>query len=107
DRLATHIVWLTRKKLYSYPGNYSAFVVQRETAELTQARAHETQQADIAKQAEFVRRFKAGQRAKEAKGREKRLNRLLASDQIFQAVKKTASMKLAFDTGAEGSENVI
>src|SRR5690606_31797637 len=26
DRLATRIVWLTQKRLVSYPGNYSAFV---------------------------------------------------------------------------------
>jgi ATP-binding cassette subfamily F protein 3 len=80
DRLATRIVWLTRHKLQSYPGNYSAFVQQREVQELSQQRAYEEQQADIEKQKEFVRRFGAGQRAREAKGREKRLNRLLKSD---------------------------
>ncbi len=107
DRLATRIVWLTQKRLFSYPGNYSAFVVQRETAELTQARAYEKQQADIAKQAEFVRRFKAGQRSKEAKGREKRLNRLLASDEMISAVAKTKNLSLSFETDASGSENVL
>ena len=30
DRLATRIVWLTQCRLKSYPGNYSAFIVQRE-----------------------------------------------------------------------------
>ncbi len=107
DRLATRIVWLTQKRLFSYPGNYSAFVTQRETAELTQERAYEKQQADIAKQAEFVRRFKAGQRSREAKGREKRLNRLLASDEMISAVAKTKNLSLAFDTDAAGSENVL
>src|SRR5439155_21176221 len=86
DRLATRIVWLTRSQLSSYPGNYSAFVVQRELQELSQARAYEEQQADIEKQKEFIRRFGAGQRSKEAKGREKRLNRLLISDKLIQAV---------------------
>ena len=75
DRLATRIVWLTRKQLNSYPGNYSSFVTQREVEELTQRRQYEEQQADIEKQKEFIRRFGAGQRSKEAKGREKRLNR--------------------------------
>ena len=73
-------------KLRAYPGNYSAFVTQRELQELTQKRAYEEQQADIEKQAEFIRRFGAGQRAREAKGREKRLNRLLRSDALLQDV---------------------
>ena len=55
DRLATRIVWLTGSQLRSYPGNYSAFVEQRQLQELTQQRAYEEQQADIEKQKEFIR----------------------------------------------------
>jgi ATP-binding cassette subfamily F protein 3 len=84
DKLATRIVWLTGQKFKSYPGNYSRFLEQRELQEKSQQRAHEEQQADIEKQKEFIRRFGAGQRSKEAKGREKRLNRLLVSDQIIR-----------------------
>src|SRR5947208_15366877 len=62
DRLATRIVWLTRSRLQSYPGNYTAFAAQKEVQELSQKRAYEEQQADIEKQKEFVRRFGAGQR---------------------------------------------
>src|SRR3954469_25402573 len=76
DRLATRIVWLNRAQIDSYPGNYSAYVKQRTLAELSQQRAYENQQKDIAKREEFVRRFKAGQRSKEARGRETRLERL-------------------------------
>ena len=107
DRLATRIVWLTQRRLQSYPGNYSAFVTQRETAELSQGRAFVKQQADIEKQAEFVRRFKAGQRAMQAKGREKRLNRLLASDQLVQSVSKSRSVSLSFVADTGGSENIL
>lgn len=57
DRLATRILWLTRGKLKSYPGNYSAFIVQKEHEELSQQRAYTEQQADIEKQKEFIRRF--------------------------------------------------
>ena len=99
DRLATRIVWLTQCRLKSYPGNYSAFVQQRELQELTQQRAFEQQQADIAKQQEFIRRFGAGQRSKEAKGREKRLNRLLRSDQVVAQVQ--AGKKIHLSLGAE------
>src|SRR3954451_14929196 len=97
DRLATRIVWLTRQKLPSYRGNYSAFVQQRQVEELSQQRAFEQQQEYVAKQQEFVRRFGAGQRSKEAKGREKRLNRLLASDAMVQAVESKRKMRVALD----------
>src|SRR3954468_13094534 len=51
DRLATRIVWLTKQKLQSYPGNYSAFLEQKAIQELSQQRAYELQQKDIDKQA--------------------------------------------------------
>ena len=108
DRLATRIDHLADGRVKGYPGNYAAFVRQKEVEELSQQRAHEKQRKDIEKQAEFVRRFKAGQRAREAKGREKRLNRLLASDDMIAAVQQTAGMKLSFavDPGG-GSDRVL
>ncbi|CAN5550831.1 N/A [soil metagenome] len=69
DRLSTRVAWLTRSQISNYRGNYSSFVVQRDVEVLTQQRQYEEQQADIAKQQEFIRRFGAGQRSKEAKGR--------------------------------------
>jgi ATP-binding cassette subfamily F protein 3 len=95
DRLATRIVWLNRAQIDSYPGNYSAYVEQRALAELSQQRAYENQQKDIAKQEEFVRRFKAGQRSKEARGRETRLERLKNSDDLVQRVATQHSVNLA------------
>jgi ATP-binding cassette subfamily F protein 3 len=94
DRLATRIVWLTGAKINSYPGNYSAYVEQRTLAELSQQRAYDNQQRDIAKQEEFVRRFKAGQRAKEARGRETRLERLKNSEDLVQRVATQHSVNL-------------
>jgi ATP-binding cassette subfamily F protein 3 len=107
DRLATRIVWLTRQKLQSYPGNYSAFVQQRELQELTQQRQYEEQQADIEKQKEFIRRFGAGQRSKEAKGREKRLDRLLKSDQVVRAVENQKKIKLSLNTDQRAGDQVL
>jgi len=107
DRLATRIVWLTGAKLKSYPGNYSAFVEQRKLQELSQQRAYEEQQADIAKQEEFIRRFGAGQRAREAKGRDKRLQRLLASDDLIQNVETAAKIRLPLDTDRRAGDRVL
>jgi ATP-binding cassette subfamily F protein 3 len=107
DRLATRIVWLTRAQLSSYRGNYSAFVEQRAVQELTQQRQYDEQQADIEKQKEFIRRFGAGQRSKEAKGREKRLNRLLASDAMVRAVDSQKKIRLSLNTDRRAGDQVL
>jgi ATP-binding cassette, subfamily F, member 3 len=107
DRLATRIVWLTQARLKSYPGNYSAFLEQRELQELTQQRAYAAQQADIDKQKEFIRRFGAGQRAREAKGREKRLNRLLTSDRMIEAVGTQKRISLGIGTDQRAGDQVL
>lgn len=107
DRLATRIVWLTEAKLKSYPGNYSAFVEQRRVQELSQQRAYEEQQADIEKQAEFIRRFGAGQRAREAKGRDKRLQRLLTSDQLISRVETSDKIRVSLKSDLRAGDRVL
>src|SRR5687768_948252 len=107
DRLATRVVWLTQRALRSYPGNYSSFVQQRELHELTQARQFERQQEDIEKQKEFIRRFGAGQRSKEAKGREKRLERLLRSDQMIDRVATHKNISLSLNTDRRAGDQVL
>jgi ATP-binding cassette subfamily F protein 3 len=107
DRLATRVVWLNRCRISSYPGNYSAFIQQRDLQELSQHRAYEQQQADVDKQKEFIRRFGAGQRSKEAKGREKRLNRLLASDQMIQGVQAQRKIHLSLGTDQRAGDQVL
>jgi ATP-binding cassette, subfamily F, member 3 len=107
DRLATRIVWLTQNRLNSYPGNYTNFIAQKELHELTQQRAYEEQQEDIEKQKEFIRRFGAGQRAREAKGREKRLNRLLESDELVQSVATQKQINLSLNTDQRAGDRVL
>jgi len=107
DKLATRIAWLTQAKIKSYPGNYSAFQVQKAHEELTQNRAYEEQQEDIEKQKEFIRRFGAGQRSKEAKGREKRLTRLLKSDAVIQEVDVDKKIRLSINTDQRAGDKVL
>ena len=107
DRLATRIVWLTQNQLNSYPGNYTNFVEQKELHELTQQRAYQEQQEDIEKQKEFIRRFGAGQRSKEAKGREKRLNRLLESDEMVKSVETQKQIQIALSTDQRAGDRVL
>ena len=107
DRLVTRIVWLTACRLKSYKGNYSAFVQQRQMEELAQQRQYQQQQADIAKQQEFVRRFQAGQRSREARGRKTRLERFLRSDAVVQRVSERKKIRLSLDTNQRTGNQVL
>jgi ATP-binding cassette subfamily F protein 3 len=107
DRLCTRIAWLTQRRIKSYPGNFSAFLDQKAVEELSQARAFELQQKDIAKQQEFIRRFSAGQRAREAQGRAKKLDRLLKSDAMVDAVQSKKSMHVKFGNNARAGDQLL
>jgi ATP-binding cassette subfamily F protein 3 len=107
DRLATRIVWLTNRQLSSFPGKYSAFVQQRQVQELSQQRAYEQQQQYIAKQQEYIRRFGAGQRARQARGRNKRLQRLLNSDAMVQRVAAAKQIQLRLHTDQRAGDRVL
>jgi len=107
DRVGTRIAWLTGRQIKSYTGNYTAFEKQRELEELSQGRARDQQQADIDKQAEYIRRFGAGQRARQAAGRKKRLDRLLSSDKVIAAVESKASMHIRFSTDQRAGDRLL
>ena len=76
DRVVNRIVEVEQMRLVEYPGNYAAFRKQRVERRITQLRAFEKQQTMFKREEAFIRQFKAGQRAKQAKGRESRLDRL-------------------------------
>lgn len=77
DRLANTVWALEDSRLEVYSGNYSAYVRQRTERRARQQAEYEAQQAQIARTEAYIRRYRAGQRAREAKGREKRLARLV------------------------------
>ena len=75
DRVVDRIVEVEQMRLVEYPGNYAAFRKQRVERRITQLRAYEKQQTMFKREEAFIRQFRAGQRAKQAKGRESRLDR--------------------------------
>ena len=76
DRVAGHIWSLEDRRLQAYRGNYSAFADLRAREIERRQAEHEAQQQYIAKEEAFIRRYRAGQRAREARGRATRLARL-------------------------------
>jgi ATP-binding cassette, subfamily F, member 3 len=76
DKVTNRTLDMAFGKLEDYPAPYHKYLeLKAERLEL-QLKQYQAQQEYIAKTEEFIRRFKAGQRTKEARGREKILNRL-------------------------------
>jgi len=75
DRVVHRIEEVEGGTLRDYPGNYAQYRALRAERQLAQARAHEKQLGHIRREEAFIRRYKAGQRAKQARGRQTRLDR--------------------------------
>ena len=77
DRVCTSVLELGHGVAEEYPGNYTQYVRLRVERRARRLKEFESQQAHIAHQEEFIRKYKAGQRAKEARGRQKQLDRIV------------------------------
>jgi ATP-binding cassette subfamily F protein 3 len=86
DRATTRTWELSGGGLECYKGNYTQYVAQREQRFTERMRRWEAQQEFIRDTEEFVRRFIAGQRSKEAQGRRTRLERFLKTEAIPRPV---------------------
>ncbi|GAC1614922.1 MAG: ABC-F family ATP-binding cassette domain-containing protein [Ktedonobacteraceae bacterium] len=76
DKIVSRTIEMAFGRIEEYPGNYTKYLGLREERMERQQREYEAQQAHIAHTEEFIRRYKAGQRSKEARGRQKLLDRL-------------------------------
>ncbi len=75
DAVSTRVLEMSQGKLESYHGNYSAYTLQRADRRARQQAEYEAQQRHIEATEDYIRRYMAGQRSAEAKGRLKRLER--------------------------------
>jgi ATP-binding cassette, subfamily F, member 3 len=73
DRVTSRTLSFERSTIVEYRGAYSSYARQREDREAATAKAAAKQAEHIARTEEFIRRYGAGQRAKEARGRGKKL----------------------------------
>jgi ATP-binding cassette subfamily F protein 3 len=76
DRVTRRTLELSARRITEYDAPYSRYLELRAERSDRQRQEFEAQQHEIAKTEEFIRRYGAGQRAKEARGRQKRLDRL-------------------------------
>lgn len=76
DKIASRTIEMAFGHIEEYPGNYTKYLSLREERMERRLREYEVQQEHIARTEEFIRRYKAGQRSREARGRQKLLHRL-------------------------------
>jgi ATP-binding cassette, subfamily F, member 3 len=76
DQIAA-TTWEMTPSLEVYRGNYSAYMTQREERYARRLAEYEAQTEFIEKEQEYIRRNIAGQNTSQAKGRQRRLTRLL------------------------------
>src|SRR6266446_2033439 len=76
DKVVARTIEMAFGRIEEYPSNYTKYLRLREERMERRTREYEAQQAHITHTEEFIRRYKAGQRSREARGRQKLLNRL-------------------------------
>lgn len=76
DRVATRIMELEGGTVTNYEGNYTYFMQVKAERRTALQSAYEKQQDHIKKTEEYIRRYKAGIKSKQARGRQSQLDRL-------------------------------
>jgi len=104
DRVSTHIAELRGGELTSYPGNYSTYLQKRAAQDLADQRAFEKQQLYIQKTEDYIRRFKAGIKSKQARGRQSQLARL---DRLDGPVQEYRLRKKQISINQESGNDVL
>jgi ATP-binding cassette subfamily F protein 3 len=76
DRVTTRTMEVAFGGLEDYPAPYTRYLTLRQERFERRVKEYAEQQEFIARTEEFIRKYKAGQRSREAKGRQTRLDRL-------------------------------
>lgn len=103
DRVATHILDLAGGTVTAYAGNYTYFQKVHDERRKSLLAAYEKQQEHIRRTEEYIRRYRAGVKAKQARGRESQLRRL---ERIVVPAEKASFSYFAFHPPAECADRV-
>ena len=103
DKVTNRIFEIENKGLTAYEGNYSYYMKVKEQRRAAQLTAYEKQQEYIKKTEDYIRKYKAGIKSKQARGRQSQLNRL---ERIVKPAETAAFNYFAFNTPAECAQRV-
>jgi ATP-binding cassette subfamily F protein 3 len=88
DRVVDGMCELEFGQVRRYPGNYSKFVTLRQERITAELRAYQNQQETIRKEQAFIKKHMGSQRTAEAKGRQKRLERVERLERPLDDIRK-------------------
>ena len=107
DKIVDHVIDLSHHKTRVYTGNYTAFVSQKELAELTYARSFEKQQKEIEHQKEVIEKLQSFNREKSIKRAESR-KKLLDKMEVMDAPEASdAKMRLTLEIDKMSGKDVL
>ena len=106
DRSVTRICELEAGELVEYPGHYQKYRELRAERYKAQQRAFEKQQTRVRQEQAFIDRYRAGQRAKQAQGREKRLERF-KQNELLERPMELDGMNLRFTVALRAGDLVL
>ena len=104
DRVATKIIGLEHRTATVYAGNYSYYQKVRDERRAALESAYEKQQEKIRETEEYIRRYRAGIKAKQARGRQSQLDRM---ERIVLPPEKARFNYFAFHPPGECAERVV
>ena len=101
NRIATHILHLKGRKVEEYKGNYDKFDETKNRNDTTKIKERERLLKIIEKEKIFIEKFRYGTRAKQAKSREKKLQKIEVPE-----VEKERQKKIQIEMAGRGGEKV-
>lgn len=99
-------IWEMTPSIEEYTGNFSAFLAQRQERMLREMKEYEKQQEFITKEEDFIQRNIAGQKTRQAKGRRRRLERMLKEGQLVPPQRKRR-MGLGFKDNRRSGDIIL
>ncbi|SDC30154.1 MULTISPECIES: ABC-F family ATP-binding cassette domain-containing protein [unclassified Candidatus Frackibacter] len=103
DQVINRVWELEKGRLEKYKGNYSFYLEEKEHRLLTWQREYEKQQKKIKKTEAYIRKNKAGVNSKQARGRQKKLDRM----ERIPPPPKLSKPKIDFNVSSVSGQEVL
>lgn len=106
DRTVEAVWELREDGLEAYRGNYTAYARQRQERQEQALDRYQAQQERVRREQDYIQRNLAGQNARQAVGRRKRLERMLRDERVGQP-RSEASFSLEFTQAKRAGDRVL
>ena len=103
DAAATGIIDLENHRIRTFRGGYTRYLITKKNQDEAYEKAYEKQQEHIRETEEYIRKYKAGIKSKQARGRQSQLNRL---ERLEKPVHQ-ARLDFHFPSAEESAEKVL